>query len=807
MAYTFKHGDRPIDAITIQRAIGRGGFGEVYYALTDSGKQVAVKYLRDNPEIELRGIAHVMNLKSPHLITIYDVRRSDEGDPFVIMEYVSGPSVRELLIAEPNGLGPQKAAFFLSGIAKGLSYLHERGIVHRDLKPGNIFYDDGYVKIGDYGLSKHIAVSAHSGNTISVGTVHYMAPEIGSGSYTKSIDIYALGVMLYEMLSGRLPFTGSSMGEVLMRHLSEQPDVSGIPQPFARVIAKALAKDPKDRYQDVDEMVEAVTSATEVSECLASFDASVLTQTLRAEHAADVDRTRTTAPKAPPVPAVLDARVVEGELPPIPPIPPVLDRKAAKKARKLQKKARKLQYKAEKKAHVMDAKLANLGVAPTARDGLEKTKLLGRSRWRQLVIALVVLFAASGGLGVAYDCPVVFGASLLYLFGGLLGTLLGFGLSVRRDPLKHNFHDRLVYAACGFVFMLPAFAAGYAVDNEGAFARLIIPLTATLVIFNWTERIQLGRRQIIEGGAVFWHGLAGAIFAAMAQAESYAFVAAVLSAVLLILVQLAAGVWPLAVATAAGPAGPQPRKAPKAGAWERVEGVFERASTAIETVGQRLENAFDRGKAKSVEADGDAKKTKETTAEETTAHQTEAAGEQQPPPRPMVIDAYQPSFVGRTANAGLSFLAKLLLLVGLTVALAFSAEFVIPTHAGVFSYESGRLLMVEHNRTQVDQQVPRIAVFAPLLLGSILLIVARRNDGAAHFVRGFFGCVLACVVAVLAIGPAAPEMSLFFEGNWDALESNDRFAQPIVVGAFLVASLLLLFWPKPARRGEKPIVI
>ena len=226
MPYTFRYGDRPLDGITVQRAIGRGGFGEVYYALADSGKQIALKFLRDNPDVELRGISHVMNLKSPHLITIYDVRKNNEGEPFVLMEYVSGPSLREIMTAEPGGVGPQKAAFFVDGIAKGLSYLHDRGIVHRDLKPANIFYDDGYVKIGDYGLSKHISVSQHSGQTVSVGTVHYMAPEIGSGSYTKAIDIYALGVILYELLTGELPFTGSSMGEVLMRHLSDNPDLS-----------------------------------------------------------------------------------------------------------------------------------------------------------------------------------------------------------------------------------------------------------------------------------------------------------------------------------------------------------------------------------------------------------------------------------------------------------------------------------------------------------------------------------------------------------------------------------------------------
>jgi len=765
VAYTFKHGDRPIDGTTIQRAIGRGGFGEVYYALTDSGKQVAVKYLRDNPDVELRGIAHVMNLKSPHLITIYDVRHSEEGDPYVIMEYVSGPSLRELLIAEPNGLGPQKAVFFLNGIAKGLNYLHERGIVHRDLKPGNIFYDDGYVKIGDYGLSKHIAVSAHSGNTISVGTVHYMAPEIGSGSYTKSIDIYALGVMLYEMLTGRLPFTGSSMGEVLMRHLSEQPDVSGIPEPFAAVIAKALAKDPKDRYQDVDEMVEALTSATDVSESL---------------------------------------------LPPIPPIPPVLDGKAAKKARKLQKKARKLQAKAEKKAQAVRAKLADLGIGPAAPDSGDAGRPLGRKRWQQVVITLIVLFAVSGGFGVAFGDGAVFGASLLFLLLGTIGILLAYKLSVRRNSIEYDFQDRLLYAACGFVFMLPAFAAGLEVYRYGEqFARLIIPLTAVLLIFNWTDRVRMGRRQIISGATVFWHAVAGLFFSAAATEGVYALVGAALSATLLILVQSVAGLWPVAMAAPSRPLGPQKGRDRHQRVWERLEGAYQRVTTAVESAGERLERAtkhvgqeIDRRTSKPIEVNAGG------AAEADEPEKRQAAAEQQLAQAARADVGCQPSFVGRTANAGLSFLAKLLLLAGLAVALLFSCELVnVDAHGTRVKIGGGQVLVAEHGRVEVQEEIPRAAVFAPLLLGSVLLIVARRNDGAAHFVRGFFGCVLACVAAVVALGPAATEMSLFFEGNWDKLESSDRFEPLIVVAVILIASLLLLFWPKPAWRGEKPIVI
>lgn len=281
MAYSYRHGDRPLDGFTIQRAVGRGGFGEVYYAISDGGREVALKYLRDNPAVELRGVSACMNLGSPHLVKVFDIRKNGEGEYFVVMEYVQGPSLRDLLIAEPNGLGQQKAAFFIRELAKGLGFLHSRGIVHRDLKPGNIFYEDGYVKIGDYGLSKFISVSRHSAQTSSVGTVHYMAPEVGSGHYHRGIDIYAVGVMLYEMLLGRVPYEGSTMAEVLMKHLTAQPAVDGLPEPFGRVIRKSLAKDPADRYQTVDELAEELLGVEDVRASLASFDAMSLTQAVR----------------------------------------------------------------------------------------------------------------------------------------------------------------------------------------------------------------------------------------------------------------------------------------------------------------------------------------------------------------------------------------------------------------------------------------------------------------------------------------------------------------------------------------------
>lgn len=278
MSFRFNQGDRPLPGYTIERGVGRGGFGEVYYALSDGGKEVALKFLRDNPEVELRGSTHCLNLKSPHLVGIQDIKQSPTGDWFVVMEFVSGPSLRDLLNEEPAGLGVQKAAYFLREICKGLAYLHDRGIVHRDLKPGNIFYEEGYVKIGDYGLSKLMAASQHSGQTMSVGTVHYMAPEVGSGNYDRTIDLYALGVMLYEMLLGRVPYSGASMGEVLMKHLTAQPEVDELPAPFPQVIRKALAKDPRDRYQTVNELISDVFSVDEVSQRVDAIDSLNLTR-------------------------------------------------------------------------------------------------------------------------------------------------------------------------------------------------------------------------------------------------------------------------------------------------------------------------------------------------------------------------------------------------------------------------------------------------------------------------------------------------------------------------------------------------
>ena len=262
--FAFATGDRPLSGYTIKRGLGRGGFGEVYFAVSDGGKEVALKLIRRNLDVELRGVQHCLNLKHPNLVVLYDVRRDGDGDDcWIVMEYVAGESLEGIIRRHPHGMPADEAIDWLRGIAAGASYLHSHGIVHRDLKPGNVFRDDSVVKLGDYGLSKFISCSRRSGQTESVGTVHYMAPEISHGRYGREIDIYALGIILYEMLTGRVPFDGESVGEVLMKHLTSAPDLSALAEPYRTVVARALAKDPTVRFATVEQFLSALPGAAQ----------------------------------------------------------------------------------------------------------------------------------------------------------------------------------------------------------------------------------------------------------------------------------------------------------------------------------------------------------------------------------------------------------------------------------------------------------------------------------------------------------------------------------------------------------------
>jgi hypothetical protein len=259
MKFTYSSGQRVLDGYTLKRGIGRGGFGEVYYAVSDGGKEVALKLVRGhNLDTELRGMAQCLNLKHPNLLTLFDIRTDAQSDHWILMEYISGESLCSVLTRHPQGLASDLARKWFLEVAQAVAYLHTHGIVHRDLKPGNIFLENGTAKVGDYGLSKFISSTQHTAQTQSVGTVHYMAPEISTGNYNKQIDVYAAGVILYEMLTGRVPFDGESAGEILMKHLTSPPDLHLLPAEYVPVVSQALAKNPAHRFPAMADMARAV---------------------------------------------------------------------------------------------------------------------------------------------------------------------------------------------------------------------------------------------------------------------------------------------------------------------------------------------------------------------------------------------------------------------------------------------------------------------------------------------------------------------------------------------------------------------
>ena len=253
--FTYTAESRPLDGYTIKRPLHRGGFGEVYFAVTDGGRDVALKLLRENVEVELRGVQQCLNLSHPNLVTIFDVKQDGDGDHWIIMEFVPGETLDESLRRHSGPLPMEEVLRWMRGLCAGVGHLHERGIVHRDLKPSNIFGAEGVVKVGDIGLSKFITASRRSAHTESVGTVYYMAPEISRGRYGKEVDIYALGVIAFEMLTGNIPFDGESAGEILMKHLTQPPNLSLLPERLRPVISKALAKDPARRQRSTLEFL------------------------------------------------------------------------------------------------------------------------------------------------------------------------------------------------------------------------------------------------------------------------------------------------------------------------------------------------------------------------------------------------------------------------------------------------------------------------------------------------------------------------------------------------------------------------
>lgn len=295
MKFTYTSGERPLEGYIIKRGIGTGGFGEVYFAISDAGKEVALKRVQRNLDVELRGVRQCLNLQHPHLLALFDIRYDDVGQAWIVMEYMSGESLQQVIERNPNGMPLDQTRHWLRGITSGLAALHDQGIVHRDLKPGNLFNDRGFVKIGDYGLSKFISCSRRSGQTESVGTFHYMAPEIGRGRYGKEIDVYALGILVYEMLTGRVPFDGESSQEIIMKHLTSEPDLASLPPKYRAVVAECLHKDPQQRPTSVEDVARRLDVFVARHDGILVMEAAVLSDE---DERAATDASKQAAPSA-----------------------------------------------------------------------------------------------------------------------------------------------------------------------------------------------------------------------------------------------------------------------------------------------------------------------------------------------------------------------------------------------------------------------------------------------------------------------------------------------------------------------------
>ncbi len=253
----------------IVREIGRGAMGRVYLAHDDlldrdvALKELAVpEYLDEKEKEELRERFRLearaaARLSHPHILTVHDIISAGERQ-FIVMEYLEGKTLRDVL-AE-RSLSVEEVLSMAPMIGDALHYAHSHGIVHRDIKPDNIFVlENGNVKVADFGIAKMLKVSDRTHTDVIMGTPNYIAPEMVRGRpYDHRVDIFALGVTIYEMLSGRRPFDAENDFAVIYRVVTEEPLplselVEDAPPSLVRAVHKALRKDPSLRHRDMEE--------------------------------------------------------------------------------------------------------------------------------------------------------------------------------------------------------------------------------------------------------------------------------------------------------------------------------------------------------------------------------------------------------------------------------------------------------------------------------------------------------------------------------------------------------------------------
>ncbi|WP_409253657.1 Stk1 family PASTA domain-containing Ser/Thr kinase [Bacillus sp. SCS-153A] len=258
----------------ILEMIGGGGMANVYLAkdmILD--REVAIKMLRldfANEEEFIkrfqREAQSATSLAHPNIVSIYDVGE-EEDIYYIVMEYVSGMTLKQY-IQKHSPISIEKAIDIMRQLTSAISHAHQNHIVHRDIKPQNILIDhDGTVKITDFGIAMALTATSITQTNSVLGSVHYLSPEQARGGMaTRKSDIYSLGIVMFELLSGRLPFSGESAVSIALKHLqSETPSLrrwnQDIPQSVENIVLKATAKDPFQRYDTVEEIEEELRTA------------------------------------------------------------------------------------------------------------------------------------------------------------------------------------------------------------------------------------------------------------------------------------------------------------------------------------------------------------------------------------------------------------------------------------------------------------------------------------------------------------------------------------------------------------------